>query len=80
MTDAVSKENAARGLWLGVLAMAMFGLTLPMTQLAVGSAGAPALSPLFVTAGRAVVAALLSAAVLLLTRSPWPQREHWPAP
>ncbi len=79
MTDPISKENAARGLWLGVLAMAMFGLTLPMTQLAVGSAGAPALSPLFVTSGRAVVAALLSAAVLLLTRSPWPRREHWPA-
>ena len=79
MTDSVSKADAARGLWLGVLAMAMFGLTLPMTQWAVGSAGAPALSPLFVTSGRAVVAAALSATVLLLTRSPWPRRDHWPA-
>jgi drug/metabolite transporter (DMT)-like permease len=79
LTEAVSKADAARGLWLGVLAMAMFGLTLPMTQLAVGSAAAPALSPLFVTSARAVVAAGLSALLLGLTRSPWPQRAHWPA-
>ena len=79
MRDPASRQNGARGLWLGVLAMAMFGLTLPMTQLAVGAAGAPALSPLFVTSGRAVVAALLSAVLLLATRSPWPQRAHWPA-
>jgi hypothetical protein len=52
---------AARGLWLGVAAMAMFGMTLPMTQLATGTAAAPQFSPLFVTCARAVVAAGLSA-------------------
>ena len=48
---------------LGVLAMAMFGLTLPMTQIAIGSAEAPRLSPWFVTFGRGVVAAALSAVI-----------------
>ncbi|NRF68395.1 DMT family transporter [Aquincola sp. S2] len=79
MTGGASKRDAARGLWLGVLAMAMFGLTLPMTQLAVGSAAAPQLSPLFVTSARAVVAAGLSALLLWTTRAPWPRRAHWPA-
>lgn len=74
----VDARNAARGLWLGVLAMALFGLTLPMTRLAIGSAAAPELSPWFVTWGRAVLAALLSACFLLFTRSPWPARAHWP--
>lgn len=52
---------ASRGLWLGVAAMAMFGMTLPMTQLATGTAAAPHFSPLFLTCARAVVAAGLSA-------------------
>lgn len=67
------------GLWLGLLAMVMFGLTLPMTRLAIGDDGAPQLSPAFVTFGRAAVAAALSAAVLLHTRPPLPQRAQWPA-
>jgi drug/metabolite transporter (DMT)-like permease len=69
----------SRGLWLGVAAMAMFGLTLPMTQLAIGSAAAPQLSPWFVTFGRGVVAAGLSAVLLLGTHSPWPRRSQWGA-
>jgi drug/metabolite transporter (DMT)-like permease len=81
-TDATRQRladaRAARGLWLGVLAMALFGATLPMTRLAIGSHDAPQLSPWFVTFGRAVIAALLSGAFLLATRSPLPRREHWP--
>lgn len=68
---------SAKGWWLGVAAMAMFGLTLPMTQIAIGPADAPRLSPWFVTFGRGAVAAGLSAVMLLATRSPWPRREHW---
>ena len=45
-----------RGLWLGLLGVAIFALTLPMTRLAVGPADAPQLPPLFVTAGRAALA------------------------
>lgn len=70
-------RSPALGLWLGVLAMAMFGMTLPMTQLATGPASAPQLSPLFVTCARAVVAAGLSALWLLATRAPRPQPGHW---
>ena len=55
----------------------MFGLTLPMTQLATGGGSGPGLSPWFVTCGRAVVAAGLSALLLLATRSPLPTRAQW---
>lgn len=72
------RRRETAGWALGVAAMAMFGLTLPMTQLATGSAAAPQLSPAFVTCGRGVVAAALSALFLLLTRSPRPARGHWP--
>lgn len=60
------------GLWLGLLGVVVFGLTLPMTRLATGSAEDPQLSPWFVTWGRAALAGGLSVAYLLLTRSPLP--------
>ena len=78
---AVAAERARRsrrGLWLGVLGMLIFAGTIPMTRLASGSQEAPQLSPLFVAFGRAGVAGLLSIAWLLLTRAPWPRRQHWP--
>lgn len=65
------------GMWLGVLGVAIFALTLPMTRLATGTQEAPQLSPWFVTLGRAALAGLLSVAFLVATRSPLPQREHW---
>ncbi len=61
-----------KGLWLGLLGVVIFALTLPMTRLAVGPAGDPQLPPLFVTAGRAAFAGLLSLAFLLVTRAPRP--------
>jgi len=68
-----------RGLWLGLLGVAIFAMTLPMTRLAVGPADAPQLPPLFVTAGRAALAALLSIAFLRLTGASRPPRRLWPA-
>ena len=65
------------GMWLGVLGVACFALTMPMTRLATGSAAAPQLTPAFVTAGRLAVAGLLSAVFLLATRSAWPPRALW---
>ncbi|MEY4694046.1 MAG: hypothetical protein RLZZ95_495, partial [Pseudomonadota bacterium] len=50
------------GLWLGLLGVVIFALTLPMTRLATGTLEAPQLSPWFVTFGRAAIAGLLSAA------------------
>ena len=74
---AVATPSPARAWALGVLAMALFGLTLPMTQLATGPAGAPQLSPGFVTCARGVVAATLSALLLAATRAPWPAPRQW---
>lgn len=55
-----SAAQVARGLWLGLLGVTIFALTLPMTRLAVGDSSAPQLPPSFVTFGRAAVAGALS--------------------
>ncbi|PKO65478.1 MAG: EamA family transporter [Betaproteobacteria bacterium HGW-Betaproteobacteria-16] len=68
--NTTRRENM--GLWLGLLGVFVFALTLPMTRLATGSAEDPQLSPWFVTWGRAALAGALSMVYLLLTRSPWP--------
>lgn len=72
-------DHASRGLWLGLLGVAIFALTLPMTRLATGSSEAPQLSGLFIATGRAVVAAGLSAIYLLVMRARWPQGKEWRA-
>ncbi len=53
--------------------MLSFSFTLPFTRIAVAT-----LDPLVVSAGRAVVAAVLAVVVLLVTRSPVPARRLWP--
>ncbi|MCM3562905.1 DMT family transporter [Hydrogenophaga intermedia] len=69
-------KDETRGMLLGLVGVAVFGLTLPMTRLATGSADAPQLSPWFVTWARAAIAGLLSVAWLWATRAPWPQPAH----
>jgi drug/metabolite transporter (DMT)-like permease len=59
---------------LGLLGVLIFAMTLPMTRLAVGPAEAPQLPPLFVTAGRAAGAALLSLIYLRLSGARRPER------
>ena len=76
-TPANGKNDMSRGLWLGLLGIVIFSLTLPLTRLAVGTPDAPQMSGAFVAFGRAVVAAALSAVFLLATRAPLPQRQHW---
>jgi drug/metabolite transporter (DMT)-like permease len=58
-----------RGLLLGLVGVAAFSLTLPMSRIA-----APELGVGFVTFGRGIVAALLSLVILLATRQPVPSR------
>jgi drug/metabolite transporter (DMT)-like permease len=70
-------KDETLGMWLGVLGVAMFAITLPMTRLATGTAAAPQLSPWFVTLGRAALAGLLSTVFLLVTRSPRPAPHQW---
>ncbi len=61
------------GLVWGFVGVLAFSFTLPFTRVAVAE-----LDPLFVGAGRAVVAALLAGAVLLVTRTRPPARRLWP--
>ena len=79
MNASPTRRDEARGIWLGLLGVAMFAMTLPMTRLAVGAADDPQLPPLFVTAGRAALAGLLSAAWLIATHAPRPRADQLPA-
>lgn len=74
--SAARHRDEVRGLWLGLLGVVIFAITTPMTRLAVGDVGDPQLTPLFVTAGRAAVAGLLSALWLWVARAPRPQRHQ----
>lgn len=61
LTEAQQAQRRLRhGLWLGLLGVVIFAATLPLTKLAVGTPGAPQLTPWFITFGRAAVAGLLS--------------------
>jgi len=60
------------GLLLGFIGVLGFSLTLPLTRVAVGG-----LSPLFIGSGRAVIAALLAAVVLGVTRQRRPRGAQW---
>ncbi len=76
-TVPVTVSDEVKGMWLGFLGMVAFGITLPMTRLAVGPADDPQLAPVFVTAGRAAIAGILSIFYLLVRRAQWPERRHW---
>ena len=73
MIDRQSRKAARQALLLGVLGVTIFGLTLPATRLAVAE-----LDPLFVTAGRSLLAAALASLTLLWARPEPPQRREWP--
>jgi len=60
------------GLWWGLLGVAAFSFTVPFTRVAVGG-----LSPLFIGSGRAVIAAVLAAAALIMTRQHLPSLVQW---
>ncbi|WP_369370464.1 DMT family transporter [Promicromonospora sp. Populi] len=62
------------GLWWGLLGVAAFSLTLPFTRVVVDGGG---MSPLFVSCGRAVVAAALAAVALVATRQRLPRGSQW---
>ncbi len=62
------------GLVLGLIGVLIFSLTMPMTRIAMAG---DVLSPWFVWAGRAVLAALAGIGYLLATRAPWPSRRAW---
>jgi drug/metabolite transporter (DMT)-like permease len=60
------------GLASGLAAVLVFGLTLPMTRLALEGFG-----PLAISLGRALPSGLLAAAVLYFSGETFPQRKYW---
>ncbi|MDQ0279406.1 drug/metabolite transporter (DMT)-like permease [Arthrobacter silviterrae] len=71
MRDVLPRRSPA-GLWWGLLGVAAFSFTVPLTRVADGG-----LSPLFVGSGRAVVAGALAVLALALTRQQLPQGKQW---
>lgn len=69
MNPALSTRT---GLWWGLVGVAAFSFTVPFTRVAVEG-----LSPLFIGSGRAVVAALLAAIALAVTRQRLPGTAQW---
>lgn len=65
-------HTSRAGLLWGLLGVVLFSFTLPFTRVAVNG-----LSPLFIGAGRAVIAAVLAAAALGLLRQHLPTRVQW---
>jgi drug/metabolite transporter (DMT)-like permease len=65
-------KKETKGMWLGLLGVAIFAVTLPMTRLATGPQDDPQLSAWFITFARAALAGGLSLLFLGLTRSPRP--------
>ncbi|MEV5828794.1 DMT family transporter [Spirillospora sp. NPDC052242] len=72
LTKGVPLSRA--GLWWGLLGVAAFSFTVPFTRVAVQGGG---MSPLFAGSGRAVVAAVLAAAALAITRQRPPRGVQW---
>jgi drug/metabolite transporter (DMT)-like permease len=64
--------SSRAGVVWGLLGVAAFSFTVPLTRVAIGG-----LSPLFIGSGRAVIAAVLAAAALALTRQHWPTGIQW---
>jgi len=67
-------KQLAQGMFWGSLGVLMFSGGIPATRLAVAE-----LPVMFVGAGRALVAALLSLLLLSFLRQKIPAKEHWPA-
>ena len=66
-------STSTRGLILGFVGVLIFGLTVPMTRLAVSE-----LDPVFVAVGRALLAGVAAAAALVVMRAKAPERRDWP--
>jgi drug/metabolite transporter (DMT)-like permease len=68
---SASSGNESRGMWLGLIGVAIFSLTLPFTRIAVAE-----LNPGFIAFGRAVVAGLCALAMLAWMKAPRPNAQQ----
>ena len=69
---ARESRSELSGLAAGLVGVVIFGLTLPMTHVALEG-----FDRYFIGIGRAIPAALLAALILAVTRQPVPSREDW---
>lgn len=65
--QSVNALNESKGMILGILGVISFGLTLPVTRFVVDY-----MDPVFIGLGRAVVAAIVAALLLLVTKQSFP--------
>ncbi|MGJ3190537.1 DMT family transporter [Paenarthrobacter nitroguajacolicus] len=72
LSRPVISTKTSTGIWWGLLGVFAFSFTVPLTRVAVEG-----MSPLFIGAGRAVVAAILAALALGLTRQRFPRGRQW---
>ncbi|WGM20948.1 DMT family transporter [Paenarthrobacter sp. OM7] len=72
LSRPVVSTRTSTGIWWGLLGVVAFSFTVPLTRVAVEG-----MSPLFIGAGRAVVAALLAALALAFTRQRFPRGTQW---
>lgn len=72
MKKSITPHSETVGLLYGLLGVIAFSGTLPATRIAVTN-----LDPTFVGLGRALVAALLAAVLLRITKQPIPPRKYW---
>ena len=72
LSQPVVSTRTSTGIWWGLLGVVAFSFTVPLTRVAVEG-----MSPLFIGAGRAVVAALLAALALGLTKQRLPAGSQW---
>lgn len=68
---AGTARHESRGMWLGLIGVAIFSLTLPFTRIAVAE-----LNPAFVAFGRAVVAGVCALVLLAWIKAPRPTRQQ----
>ena len=73
MSTDLEARRLRQAFLLGLIGVIVFGLTMPATRAAVLE-----LDPLFVSLGRALLAAVLAAITLLLARARPPERRDWP--
>ena len=64
-------SNESRGMILGLLGVVAFGLTLPATRFIV-----PYFDPIFIGLGRAVIASVVAAFILIATNQSRPNRHQ----
>jgi drug/metabolite transporter (DMT)-like permease len=73
-SPSLGQKLMGSGLAWGLLGVVAFSFTVPLTRVAVSG---DAMSPLFVGAGRAVIAAVLAAIALAVTRQAVPTAQQW---